>query len=313
MPEYELIDTGLFDEHRYFDVAIDYAKAGTDDILMRVTIDNRGPDTAPLHVLPHLWARNDWSWDVGAPRPSLRIGEDGMIEAVRDGDEARRFEALQPADFLFCENDTNDARLFDRPNAGLVKDGINNPRRRGRRHRRRQGRDKGAAWTQIDVAPGTTVTLRFRFSPASAARLDAAGFDRMFATRIAEADAFYAALQNGIADPDQRLVQRQALAGMLWSKQYYAFDVRRWLAGDPTQPPPPAERRMGRDGNWLHLDNADIISMPDTWEYPWYASWDPRLPLRHLRADRSGLREAPAAAAHAKNALYEPQRPAARL
>ena len=274
LPEYELIDTGLFDERRYFDIAVDYAKAGPDDILMRVTIDNRGPDAAPLHVLPHLWARNTWSWDQGAPRPSLQSGPDGTVEATRDGDVPCRFEALQPADYLFCENDTNDERLFERPNAGLVKDGINDRVVGGDLAAVGASGTKCAAWAQLDIAAGATVTLRFRFAPAASARLDVAGFDAVFADRIAEADAFYATLQQGIADADQRLVQRQALAGMLWSKQYYAFNVRRWLAGDPTQPAPPPERRMGRDGNWQHLDNADIISMPDTWEYPWYASWD---------------------------------------
>jgi len=274
LPEYELIDTGLFDERRYFDVAVDYAKAGPDDILMRVTVDNRGPDAAPLHVLPHLWARNTWSWDVGASRPALELGADGAVQATRDGDEPRRFEALQPANFLFCENDTNDERLFDRPNAGLAKDGINERVVGGNLSAVGTSGTKCAAWTQLNVAAGETVTLRFRFSLASAAKLDSTAFEAVFADRIAETDAFYATLQRGITDPDQRLVQRQALAGMLWSKQYYAFDVRRWLAGDPTQPAPPPERRLGRDGNWQHLLNADIISMPDTWEYPWYASWD---------------------------------------
>ncbi len=274
LPEYELVDTGLFDERRYFDVAVDYAKAAPDDILMRVTIDNRGPDAAPLHVLPHLWARNSWSWDVGAPRPSLAPAADGCVDATREGDVARRFAALQATEWLFCDNDTNEQRLFGRPNAGLVKDGINDRVVGGDLSAVGASGTKCAAWTRLDVAPGETVTLRFRFSPSSASTLDVAGFDAVFADRIAEADAFYATLQRGIADADQRLVQRQALAGMLWSKQYYAFNVRRWLAGDPTQPPPPPERRMGRDGNWQHLDNADIISMPDTWEYPWYASWD---------------------------------------
>ena len=186
------------------------------------------------------------------------------------------FPALQPAEFLFCENETNTRRLFGTEPKGYVKDGINdfvvggdrsavNPKGIG---------TKCAAMTLLQLPGGGTATLRFRFAPASAGALDAAGFDAVFKQRIAEADAFYGALQTRIDDPDARTVQRQALAGMLWSKQLYRFNVRRWLTGDPTEPPPPRERRHGRDSDWGHLDNADIISMPDKWEYPWYAAWD---------------------------------------
>ncbi len=276
IPEYEIVDTGVFSEGRYFDVTVDYAKAGTDDILMRITVVNRGPDIAELHVLPHLWSRNTWTWYEGGVPPVLRLDRDGTVLASRAEEEPRRFSALQPAEFLFCENETNTRRLYGTEPKGYVKDGINdfvvsgdrsavNPKGTG---------TKCAAETLLQLPGGGTATLRFRFAPASAGALDVAGFDAVFKQRIAEADAFYGVLQAKMDDPDARAVQRQALAGMLWSKQLYRFNVRRWLNGDPTEPPPPRERRHGRDSDWGHLDNADIISMPDKWEYPWYAAWD---------------------------------------
>ncbi len=275
-PEYEIADTGVFDHGRYFDVMVEYAKAAPSDILMRVTITNRGPDAASLHVLPHLWARNTWSWDIGAARPSLRLESSGAVLAARPGAPDMRFEALQDAKFLFCENETNPRRMFGMDAAGFYKDAINdwlvggdaaavNPACIG---------TKCAAHSEISVPPGGRAVLRFHLSPLDAEAFDCAAFDAMFATRLAEADAFYSALQAGMTAADARLVQRQALAGMLWSKQYFRFDVRRWLHGDPAQPTPPATRRHGRNSDWQHLNNADIISMPDKWEYPWYAAWD---------------------------------------
>ncbi len=274
--EYELFDTGVFGENRYFDVITDYAKHSPDDILMRVTIANRGPEAADLHVLPHLWARNVWSWEENHAKPSLALQADGTVLARRLHDRDRRFSAIGSVAWLFCENETNRRRLYGEDVAGYFKDGINdrvvagdhgavNPDDRG---------TKCAAWLQLRVDPGAEVVLRFRFAPAEAATLDEAGYDAVFRRRIDEADSFYAAVQADIAEPDARLVQRQAFAGMLWSKQYYHMDVRRWLAGDPAMPKPPASRRSGRDSDWTHLVNADIISMPDKWEYPWYAAWD---------------------------------------
>ncbi len=275
-PEYEIADTGVFDAGRYFDVMIEYAKAAPHDILMRVTIVNHGPVEGELHVLPHLWARNTWSWDEGAARPSLRLNGAGIVTASRQGAPTMRFEALQDAQFLFCENDTNPRRMFGVHAEGFFKDAINdwlvgndaaavNPACQG---------SKCAAHSRLLVSPGGTEVLRFRLAQTDAGSLDAAAFDATFAVRIDEANAFYAALQQGITAPDERLVQRQALAGMLWSKQYFRFDVRRWLQGDPTQPTPPRQRRHGRNSEWQHLNNADIVSMPDKWEYPWYAAWD---------------------------------------
>jgi len=275
-PEYEIEDTGVFDGGRYFDVTVEYAKAAPRDILMRITVTNQGPEAATLHVLPQLWARNTWSWGDASARASFRLDPAGWVEAARPHAPTMRFTALQAAQFVFCENETNPERLFGETKAGFFKDGVNdwlvsgkeaaiNPAGFG---------TKCAAATKLSVAAGGRAVLRFRLAVEDAGPIGESAFDQVFANRIAEADAFYAALQAGIADPDARLVQRQALAGMLWSKQYYHFDVRRWLQGDPGQPTPPAARKHGRDSDWQHLNNADIVSMPDTWEYPWYASWD---------------------------------------
>lgn len=276
MPEYELADTGVLAENRCFDVTVEYAKAAPDDVLMRVSVVNRGPEAAEIHVLPHLWSRNTWSWREDPKRPLLRLVEGPSVEATRAAGPCRLFRALQPAEFLFCENETNTARLFGVSGSYHPKDAINDDVVAGTRTRVNPLHEgtKCAALSRHTLMAGETIVLRYRLSPADAPGLDDAGFEAVFARRVAEADAFYAALQRDMTDPDARLVQRQALAGMLWSKQFYHFDVRRWLMGDPTQPEPPAERRHGRDSEWAHLNNADIVSMPDTWEYPWYAAWD---------------------------------------
>ncbi|BCM86256.1 MGH1-like glycoside hydrolase domain-containing protein [Methylobacterium indicum] len=282
LPEYEIADTGVFEGGRYHDVTVEYAKAAPDDILMRVTLVNRGRQAADLHVLPQVVARNTWSWgreswEAEQPRPLLRLTETGAVAATRGRAPALRFASLQPAEFLFCENETNTRRLFGTPGPAHPKDAINDRIVEGRHEAVNPLAEgtKCAAWTRLTVPAGGTVTLRFRLSPEAGPDLrDPAAFDAVMAQRLAEADAFYAALQRDIADPDARLVQRQALAGMLWSKQFYHFDVRRWLAGDPAQPAPPESRRHGRDSDWTHLNNADIVSMPDKWEYPWYAAWD---------------------------------------
>ena len=273
--EFELVDTGIFHEQRYFDVVVEYAKASADDILMQVTAHNRGPDPAPLHILPQLWARNIWSWDTDQPKPSLRLQDDRVIATHPRLGRIRVCEVDAPAEWLFCENETNFGRLNGLPQTTPAKDGINDyvvggkagavsPERRG---------TKCAAHWRGTIAAGGSATVRLRLRPDATA--DAfAWFDTVMDSRRSEADEFYAALQRGIPDADARLVQRQALAGMLWSKQFYMMDVRHWLEGDPAQPPPPESRKHGRNVEWRHLDNADIISMPDTWEYPWYAAWD---------------------------------------
>jgi hypothetical protein len=274
--EYELLDTGVFDDNRYFDVFIEYAKADVDDILMRVTVHNRGPAAASVHLLPQLWFRNTWSWTNAAPKPALKLDGDHVVaEHATLGTYHWYFDAGSSSHFLFTENETNSQRLFDGPSTGFAKDAFHervihgdetavNPLCAG---------TKAAAWSQFEIPPGGHVELRLRLSDAATSRAFA-DFDAVFAARIREADEFYAGVQQGITDTDQLMVQRQAFAGMLWSKQFFHFDVPQWLNGDETQISPPAARRHGRNWEWQHLNNADVISMPDKWEYPWYAAWD---------------------------------------
>jgi Mannosylglycerate hydrolase MGH1-like glycoside hydrolase domain/Glycosyl hydrolase family 63 C-terminal domain len=274
--EFELDDTGVFDAARYFDVTIEYAKHDPDDILMRVTVENRGPDSAALHVLPQLWARNTWSWSETPRRPTLTLVERNRVEASHPHFMPMRLDVDGRADLLFCENDTNVRRHFGIDAPGPFKDGFDsyivhgdgsavNPAGAG---------TKCAAHFQFNVQPGQRQVLRLRFRPSALTTAAFDDFDSVFASRRAEADEFYASLQRDIQDADRRLVQRQALAGMLWSKQYYYIDIPQWLSGDAGQPAPPASRQFGRNTEWEHLNNADVIAMPDKWEYPWYAAWD---------------------------------------
>ena len=273
-PEYELADTGVFAGGRYFDVVVEYAKASPDDVLMRVTVINRGADEAALHVIPQVWSRNTWSWAVGAPRPSLQRDAAGVV-AAHPRLRAMHWACDAPEAPVFCENETNVRRLFGIESTGPFKDGIDSlvVQGDGDAVGHAQGTKCGVPHRMV-LAPGASASVRVRFRPAEREGDPFATFDAVFAARRQEADEFYAVLQAGMTDPDARLVQRQALAGLLWSKQTYRFDVRRWLAGDPAQPAPPASRRTGRDHDWMHLDNSEVISMPDKWEYPWYAAWD---------------------------------------
>jgi hypothetical protein len=274
-PEFELVDTGIFDERRYFDVTVEYAKAVHDDILMNVEIVNRGPDAAPLHVLPQLWSRNTWSWSPPGTRPLLRRLNDATVEATRAKRAVRSWCVEGADELLFCENETNLRRLFGSQDAGTFKDGFNDFVVRGDKNAiaaSGQG-TKCAAHFKFVFQSGERKVIRTRFRRADAA----APFDDftpVLKIRRREADEFYAALQKDMPDAENRLIQRQALAGMLWSKQFYYFDVPEWLAGDKSQPPPPEQRRTGRNADWVHLNNADVIAMPDKWEYPWYAAWD---------------------------------------
>ena len=275
--EYELLDTGILDDDRYFDVVVEYAKADAEDILIRISIDNRGPEAAELHVLPQLWARNTWDWRPGIPQPGLSACAGG-VRAWHNRMTERTLSIDSDADWLFCRNETNTRLLYGAKEKGPFKDGINDFVVNGRADAvDRRGGTKCAAHVKLTLPAGGrhVIRLRWRRLDAAGGRGDAfADHDDVVARRIADADEFYAALQCHMADPDARLVQRQALAGMLWSKQFYRYDVRRWLAGDPLQPVPPPERVAVRNSDWQHLNNRDIISMPDTWEYPWYASWD---------------------------------------
>ncbi len=284
-PEYELLDTGAFDDDRYWIVEVHYAKADPHDILISIQVTNAGPDPDVLHVLPTAWFRNTWSWDVDAPKPELAATNPtavgiqhpflGQLELLGGPGP----DGTQPT-VLFCDNETNDQRLFGTSSGSpYPKDGINdhvvtgaasvNPELRG---------SKCAFWYQAAVEPGATVELHLRLRPqgatANASRALGADFDKVVADRRAEADDFYAELTPSTASPDEAMVMRQAFAGMLWSKQLYYYDVARWLDGDPTQPPPPASRLSGRNARWRNFDAFDIMSMPDKWEYPWFAAWD---------------------------------------
>ena len=275
-PEFELIDTGVFAGNRYFDVEIEYAKADVDDILMQVTVHNRAPEAALLHVLPQLWARNIWSWQPDSMKPRLLARGANAISIDHPLLPALRLVCEGAPEFLFCENETNVRRLWGIEAPGqYFKDGINdyvvngnlnavNPARLG---------TKAAAHYPMTLPAGGEAQLRLRLATGG----DEPGFDdftEIFNRRRAEADQFYAALQHDMDDADTRRVHRQAIAGMLWSKQFYHYDIPEWLDGDPLQPAPSGARQHGRNSAWRHLNNDDIVSMPDKWEYPWYAAWD---------------------------------------
>jgi hypothetical protein len=284
-PEYELLDTGVFDGNRYWVTEVHYVKADPTDLLITVTVTNAGPEADTLHVLPTAWFRNTWSWDLGAPKPvmeaagetSVRVEHPflGSLELLADSGP----DGTRPT-LLFCENETNTARLFGaEPVTAYPKDGINdhvihgaqtvNPQRRG---------TKCSFWYQLVVPPGATAELRLRLRPRRAASRSPAafgrGFQRLVATRRSEADEFYGELTPQTASDAEAMVMRQAFGGLLWGKQFYYYDVGRWLDGDPAQPPPPAARRGGRNSRWRNFSAFDIMSMPDKWEYPWFAAWD---------------------------------------
>ena len=316
-PEYELLDTGVFDDDRYWIVEVHYAKASPTDILMRVTARNRGPETATLHVMPTLWFRNEWAWNPDQVKPELRAGPDGrsiLVTHPELGDYTLEIgpgpDGTMPT-LLFCENETNRERIEGIPSTTpYPKDGINdhviggaatvNPGRgrdEGRavvpagRPGRGDGRDPGAPpqgaqggqpRAAAAAGPDEAVTAAAadggngKATAEDVAAADPLGpsFESMMRRREAEADDFYEALRREGADDDEFRIMRQAFAGMLWSKQYYGYNVARWLDGDPGLPPPPPERLTARNATWRHFDAADVISMPDPWEYPWFAAWD---------------------------------------
>ena len=276
LPEFELLDTGIFDDDRYWDVFVEYAKGGAEDLLMRVSVHNRGPEEAMIHLLPQLWFRNTWSWKPDSLKPELALTNQGSVSAKHAelGEYALYFEGQ--SEVLFCENETNARRILDLPAApGHFKDAFDeylvqgnpaavNPRQVG---------TKAGVLHRLTIPAGGSKQIRLRLAKTLSG-MPFATFDALFAQRLAEADAFYAKLQSDIADADARNVQRQAFAGMIWSKQFFYYDVAEWIKGDPSCPPPPSERKRGRNADWQHLNNADVISMPDKWEYPWYAAWD---------------------------------------
>jgi hypothetical protein len=276
-PEYELLDTGVFDEDRYFDVFVEYAKADVEDIFIKITVTNRGPEPARLRLLPTVWFRNTWSWGRDDARPNLRALA-GAIEVNHAACGMHWLYFDGNPELLFTENETNTRRIFNLPGDGACrKDGINDYIVHGKKEAvsPEPTGTKAAAHYALEVAAGSTVSVRLRLTnievaPGSAFR----ECDEVLATRKKEADDFYATIIPKNLSPDAKNVMRQGFAGLLWSKQFYHYVVREWLEGDPGNPPPPAERKNGRNHDWPHLYNSDVISMPDKWEYPWYAAWD---------------------------------------
>src|SRR5215472_15484130 len=282
-PEFELMDTGVFEDDRYFDVVVEYAKASPEDLLIRISATNRGPDPARLHLLPTIWFRNTWSWTTQAIKPRLTKGSNGRAGTVINIDDpvyGRRYLYLENKPSVrFTENETNARLLYDVPGPMFCKDGINDFVVNGRIDAVRQDGEgtKAAPDYRFTVVPDETVTVKLRLTDQewSAAKDPLNGeFDRVLLTRKLEADDFYARIIPSDLADDARNVMRQGFAGLLLSKQFYHYVQRQWLEGDPAGPPPPTERKSGRNKDWTHLYNADVISMPDKWEYPWYAAWD---------------------------------------
>jgi hypothetical protein len=275
--EFELFDTGVFDGDRYFDVTVEYAKATAEDILVRISVTNRGPEPAEIHLLPTIWFRNTWSWGNGNNRPILRQATASSVE-LHEPQYGRRLLVLDSSqELLFTENETNTRRLYNHENgARYAKDGINNYIVHGDAGAINPAREgtKAAAHYRLTVGAGETATVRLRLTGVVEGELFGSGFDRIFDARIQEAGEFYGEIIPDSLSADAKNVMRQSFAGLLWSKQFYHYVVNQWLDGDPGNVPPPAERRYGRNNEWTHLYNADVISMPDKWEYPWYAAWD---------------------------------------
>ena len=281
-PEYELVDTGVFDEDRYWAVEVDYAKAGPTDMCIRITVRNMGPEPATLHLLPTLWFRNTWAWGLPGRdyEPEIRVKDNGLLAEHRllgrlalTGDGAP-----QP---LFCNNETNGDRIWGKPGREYPKDGIND--------HILHGKDtvnpdlvgtKAALHYLISVPAGGTHEIRLRLNLNAPGAKDLApadlrtDFDMTMSRRLAEADAYFADLVPPTATPEEAMIVRQGVAGLMWGKQFFHFDVARWLEGDPVSEPPPDSRRHGRNSHWWHMNSCDVLSMPDPWEYPWYAAWD---------------------------------------
>lgn len=273
--EFELIDTGIFNEDKYFDVFIEYAKNSEEDILIKITSYNRGKEKAALNILPQIWFRNAWSWSKDNSKPKMFSDVDSIKLVHEKLGEYNLYYDENP-EALFCENETNYKRLYNVDNTNTyLKDGINdyitqkikssvNPSKTG---------TKASLNYDIEIDGGSFKSVRLRLVKNSI-QDPFQNFDLIFKQKINEADEFYADIQAEIKSDDAKNIQRQAFAGMLWSKQFYYYDVEEWINGDKGQPKPPAQRKEGRNKDWLHLNNADIISMPDKWEYPWYATWD---------------------------------------
>ena len=273
--EYELADTGVFEDNRFFDVSIEYAKASTEDILMRIEVHNRAKDASVIDVLPHVWFRNKWSWKSGEEKPRLNLIGPGLVELQHQDFEGWLWMIENPDDMLFCENETNPRTEWDESAEGWFKDGIHeyvvgghheavNPNKIG---------SKLAGHVRSEIPGGSSKVFRVRFGRFSS---DDAfhDFDDIVEARRSENDRFHADYEKGMEHDEWKPIHRMAISGMLWTKQYYDYDVFEWLDGDPLQPKPPASRLQGRNSHWRHFNSSDILMMPDSWEYPWFAAWD---------------------------------------
>jgi Glycosyl hydrolase family 63 C-terminal domain len=281
-PELELADTGIFDDRRYLDVFVEYAKAGPDDLLIRITAANRGPEAVTTHLLPTLWYRNTWSWGRSGERywARPRIQAAGDRTLIAEHATLGRFTLAAesaPEALLFTENETNARRLFGSANTSpYVKDAFHEALVHGRGDAVNPAAvgSKAALHYRLDVAAGGEAVLRLRLSAAMPQEPFGDEHGRVFARRVDEADAFYAGRTQPGLGAEGRRIYRQAIAGLLWTKQFYCYVIKDWLEGDPAQPPPPAARRDGRNAEWNLLHCQDVLSMPDKWEYPWFAAWD---------------------------------------
>ncbi len=277
-PEFELMDTGVFDDDRYFDVFVEYAKGAPDDILIRITMHNRGPEAASLDLLPTIWFRNTWAWGLDARKPRMAAEGSNEIQVHHFTLGEYRLRMEGSPELLFTDNDTNYERLFGiTSSTSFAKDGIDSYVVHGQQDKvnPHQIGTKASAHYKLRIEAGASTCVRLRLQKIHGQSATfGKEFDELFAARQREADAFYEAIAPDALNDDERLVQRQAFAELLWGKQFYTYNVRRWLRGDPANDPPPKERRRGRNSGWTHLNNSDVISMPDKWEYPWYASWD---------------------------------------
>ncbi|QNS42052.1 glucosidase [Chryseobacterium manosquense] len=274
--EYELIDTGVFDQNEYFDIFIEYAKSSPTDILVKITVNNKSKTDSPIILLPTIWFRNTWNWGYDDYKPNLKSEKTDHITIEREKVDFKNFYAKKSSKTLFCDNETNAVKLYQSPNkTSFPKDGINNFIISGKADFINEKNTGTKASFLIDemISAETSQVFEFRLSDQDLNE-PFKDFDEIFNKRKEEADEFYADIQNGIKSEDEKMVQRQAFAGMLWNKQFYHYNVSKWLKGDPAEIKPPKSREKIRNFEWTHLNNFDIISMPDKWEYPWYATWD---------------------------------------
>ena len=276
VPEYELIDTEIFNEDKYFDIFIEYCKNNPEDILIKITVHNRGMKEAEINVIPQIWFRNTWIWGYNEYKPRISSNNDQFILVEHKDLGDYNLYCEKNREFLFCDNETNIRRLYGEDNTkGYFKDGINDyivNNKKDAINSQKYG-TKAAANYKLTISNNQPGIIKLRLTKSSL-RDAFDEFEKIFESRIKEADKFYSELQSEIINEDEKNIQRQALAGMLWNKQFYYYDIPQWLKGDPMQPIPPKVRLDGRNSSWFHLNNADIISMPDKWEYPWYAAWD---------------------------------------